>query len=79
MPRYKVSGYVKMWCSIEVEADDEDGAVEAASEHWPGLSDYAGNGANHGRLIGHAEDNVEITAPEDTPDWDEDDIEEVSA
>lgn len=78
MKRFRVSGSVPVWCSIVVEAEDEEGAVDAANELWPGLGGYAGNGALHGRLIGHSEENCEIIAPDDTPEWDEDAIEEMA-
>ncbi len=66
MPKKIVRVPYCVWLDITVETDSEDEIeiIEQAMEHAR-LSDYAGNGARHGKLIGTSEANVVIEAEED--------------
>lgn len=65
MPKKIVRVPFCVWLDITVETDSDDDVeiVEQAME-CAGLSDYAGNGAMHGKLIGTSEANVVIEAEE---------------
>lgn len=71
MPTYKVHGTVTIGITMTVEADSPDEAMEKADEEWPGLSDYAGNGESHGKLIGTSEECLSLDAGEDYPEFSE--------
>ncbi len=42
--RYRVYGAITLAVDVLVEADDEESAVEAAYETWPGIGSFIGNG-----------------------------------
>lgn len=84
MSTYRVTGTIRVPITIDVPAEKvaarlaedpdygtaEQIARELADEMWPGLTGYAGNGARHGRLIGHDANGVTIEVPyDDSPDW----------
>lgn len=71
MPRYAVYGSVTVSVSMEVEAEDEEAAIEAAEREWPGLSGYVGNGGGGDRLLGPAgyENNEKVEEVGDEPKW----------
>lgn len=50
MRRFKVYGSVDVDVVVEVEANDEDGALDAAYDQLNSLSEFIGNG--FGKLIG---------------------------
>lgn len=65
---------VPVYIDVEVDDDDKEKAYEAASDVWPGLSNYVGNGRRGGGLVGPCdplEHNASIDAVDDTPEWDE--------
>ena len=43
--KYEVCGYATVVCSMVVEADSEEEAIEIANEEFGGLSNYAGMGS----------------------------------
>ena len=43
--KYEVYGYATVVCSMVVEADSEEEAIEIANEEFGGLSNYAGMGS----------------------------------
>lgn len=56
--KFKVYGTVRVHMTVEVEAEDAEGAIEAAEE-FGGLTGYCGNGGND-KLVGTAERNVSL-------------------
>jgi len=65
MAKYKVSVWVPVCVTIEVDADDEGGAVESALEcDALILSSYVGNGSDHG-FVGSTEPGVGLEPPDD--------------
>lgn len=67
--KYRVHGSVTIGVSMVVEADSEEEALETANEEWPGLTNYAGNGARGSRLLGPYVDDTDPTveAMDDLP------------
>jgi len=61
MPKYEVRCVMPVFMTIEVEAEDEDDAIEVAWDYMS-LSSFAGNGATHGKLIGTTSSNVTLEA-----------------
>ena len=51
MKKYKVTGTCSLTCSMVVEAENEDEAIETANSEFGGLTNYAGMG-NTGCLVG---------------------------
>ena len=49
--RYKVTGYASVTCSMEVEAESEEPAIEIANDEFGSLTNYAGMGGAD-KLIG---------------------------
>ena len=48
---------------VEVEVPDnanDDAIVQEAYKYFNGVSQYVGNGASHGKLVGVSEENVTI-------------------
>lgn len=43
--RYEVYGHATVVCSMVVEADSEEEAIEIANEEFGGLTNYAGMGS----------------------------------
>lgn len=43
--RYKVYGHATVVCSMVVEADNEEEAIEIANDEFGGLTNYAGMGS----------------------------------
>jgi hypothetical protein len=73
MPKYRLYGKVEVEVSIVVKAEDVDAAYEAASDLWPGLSGYVGNGGTGDRMIGPADyehdEKIEDMGGGDDPEW----------
>ena len=66
MAKYRVSIPFAVWHTVEVEAEDEDAAIDAAMD-ISGLRGYVGNGST-GRLVGVTEGSIEaIDEPLDEP------------
>lgn len=59
MKKYIVSGKVTAFISVEVEAENEEQAIEMAYEECSGPSSYVGNGG-YDKLIGVYGSNVSI-------------------
>lgn len=57
--KYSVHGTTTVSVTVEVEADDEESAIEAAYDEFSGLTSYAGNGG-HNKLVGTSSRNVFI-------------------
>lgn len=68
--KFNVYGSVKVWVTIEVEADDEQHAIEVAKNEFGGLTGYAGNGGM-GKLVGTSESNVTLDVGDDYGDFTE--------
>lgn len=45
MKRYRVFGHVTLTCSMVVEAENEQDAIEKANDDFGGLTNYAGMGS----------------------------------
>lgn len=71
MKKYTVTGSANIICSMVVEAETEEEAIEKANEEFGSLSNYVGMGSNC-RLIGvlTAEDERCIY-PDSDPEFDE--------
>lgn len=84
MPRFRVYGTVSLEISMVIEADDADDADDArteASEHWPGLTGYVGNGGGGDRMIGPSDydhdEKIGDLGGGDDPEWNH--VEQVDA
>ncbi|MGV3724299.1 MAG: hypothetical protein ACO1SX_25675 [Actinomycetota bacterium] len=69
MQKYDVYGTLTIPVRMVVMAESKEEAQEIADDNWQGLKDYVGNGASHGRLIGHSRTGVYIEAGNDAPNW----------
>lgn len=67
--KYAVHGTVTVSVTMTVEADSPEAAIEAAERDYPGLSDYCGNGAISGKLVGTASENLTVYAGDDFPEF----------
>lgn len=68
--KYNVYGSVKVWVTIEVEADDAEHAIEVAYDEFGGLSGYAGNGGLD-KLVGTNDRNVSLDVGDSDADFTE--------
>lgn len=57
--KYTVYGTTTISVMVEVEADDEESAIDAAYNEFDGLTGYAGNGGT-GKLVGTSNRNVSL-------------------
>jgi hypothetical protein len=57
--KFRVYGTTVVNVTIEVEADNEAAAIEAAYQEFGGLTGYAGNGGM-GKLVGTSDQNVSL-------------------
>ena len=64
MAKYRVYGWAKVSVVMTVEADTEEGAIEAAHEEFPGLSGYCGNGGID-KLVGVNDESVSLSPDDD--------------
>lgn len=67
MKKYKVYGTYTITIAKEVWANDEDEAIEKASDKFGGLHEYCGNGG-YDKLIGVDEDDESVAA-DGEPEW----------
>ena len=67
--KYQVYGTVTVSVTMTVEADSPEAAIEVAEQEYPGLSDYCGNGATSGKLIGTSADTLTVYAGDDIPEF----------
>lgn len=59
MPIYRVYGNVNVGVTIEVQADNEEQAIEKADLEFDQLEAYTGNGG-HDKIVGTSQDNVSL-------------------
>jgi hypothetical protein len=57
--KFRVYGTTVVNVAIEVEADNEAAAIEAAYQEFGGLTGYAGNGGM-GKLVGTYDSNINL-------------------
>ena len=62
--KFRVYGTTTVDVTIEVEAEDEESAIEVAYQEFGGLTGYAGNGGTR-KLVGTSDRNVSL----DTSDY----------
>jgi hypothetical protein len=51
MPKFKVTRLERVEVYATIEADDANAAISLFDEHYPGLTNFAGNGGSN-KLIG---------------------------
>jgi hypothetical protein len=59
MKKYKVQFRTDVWINVEVEAEDENDAIDKAWQEQPCLIGYAGNGGSD-KLCGVSGSNLSI-------------------
>ena len=69
MAKDKGSGTYAIGITMEVEAESEDAAIDAAHEAWPGLMDLVGNGRSGGAIVGTDCPELSIDAGDDAPEF----------
>lgn len=71
MSRYEVIGHANVICSMEVEADSQDEAIEIANNEFGSLTNYIGMGGGQ-HLLGvlTSEDN-RCVLPDTDPEFDD--------
>lgn len=75
--KWRVRGSIRVGIDMLVEAADEESAIEAAYQHWPGMSNYVGNGKSGGAMCGPCQDETDANIEADyaEPEFDEAELE----
>lgn len=61
MANFQVLGEVKIYVTMDVEADSREEAIDMAQDQFV-LRDYCGNGRSGGAIVGVNDERVTITA-----------------
>lgn len=67
MKKFRVTAAIPVFVSIEVEAENEDGAIEAAHEEGFSLTAFVGNGGTD-KLVGVRGSNMSVEPGEEILD-----------
>lgn len=69
--KYRVYGHATVICSMVVEADSEEKAIEKANEEFGGLTNYAGMGSCDCLIGVLTSENKRCIFPDNEPEFDD--------
>ena len=71
MAKYEVFGHANVICSMLVEADSEEAAIEKANDEFGSLMNYAGMGGTDKLLGVNSSEDDRSVLPDTDPEFDD--------